>query len=59
MTFEHWWASITQAERNILTEGYARYVWNTAQLAIRNEPKDPVFTPKLKDERQLDLFRDA
>lgn len=35
MTFEHWWASLTNAEKKILTENYARYIWNTAQAAVR------------------------
>lgn len=35
MTFEHWWASLTNAEKKILTENYARYIWNTAQAAVQ------------------------
>lgn len=35
MTFEHWWASLTNSERKLLTESYARYIWNTAQTAVK------------------------
>lgn len=39
MTFESWWASITDAEKRILTENYARYIWNVAAEAGRREER--------------------
>jgi hypothetical protein len=51
MTFEYWWASITQAERNILSEGYARYIWTTAQAAVKDKPKEA--ENKFEDGQQL------
>lgn len=51
MTFEQWWASITASERRILSEGYARYIWNTAQAQVA-PPKIDIKV----DPRQLDMF---
>lgn len=51
MTFEQWWASITASERRILSEGYARYIWNTAQAALK-----PLKIDIKIDPRQLDMF---
>jgi hypothetical protein len=30
MTFEEWWATLTSAERRMIGESNARYVWNQA-----------------------------
>lgn len=57
MTFEHWWASITESERKLLQEGYARYIWNTAQAAVRQQDAmKPKLTAPAFDPRQTDLF---
>lgn len=56
MTFEHWWASLTNAERRILTENYARYIWSTAQAAAKPKPEPIKLERKPRDERQLELF---
>lgn len=53
MTFEQWWASITASERRILSEGYARYIWNTAQAQVKPAETENNFT----DSKQYDLFQ--
>ena len=30
MTFEEWWATLTSAERRLIGESNARYVWSEA-----------------------------
>lgn len=58
MTFEHWWASITESERKLLQEGYARYIWNTAQAAVEQQKKLKAAPAKPAiDPRQTDLFK--
>jgi hypothetical protein len=37
MTFDTWWASLTNREKDLIGVNNARFVWESAQQALRNE----------------------
>ena len=56
MTFEQWWTFITESERRMLGKGYAEYIWNTAQQAVKCAKCAPEAENNFIDSKQQDFF---